>query len=138
MEHENAQILRAIADGKNVQYCVGTVWLGSTHYGPWENFDGTSIEACQSLLGVGNYKWRIAPKTINIAQHEVPEPHKVPLQHGQTYFVPNVSTAGATQRAWYDEPRDMHALESSLVHLDIRSATVHAKALLEVSKGWWK
>jgi hypothetical protein len=137
MEHENAQILRAIADGKNVQYSVGTVWLGSTHYGPWEDFDSSSVESCQSLLGVGKYKWRIAPKTINIAGYEVPEPCKVSLELGQDYFVPNLSTTGATRHTWAGSYTDFRFLDSNLVHLDQRSASVHGYALLEVSKGWW-
>ena len=29
-------------------------------------------------------------------------------------------------------------LKSNLVHLDFQSAEIHAKALIEVSKGWWK
>ena len=128
MEHENAQILRAIADGKKVQYCVGTVWLGSTHYGPWEDFDSSSVESCQSLLGVGKYKWRIAPKTINIAQHEVPEPHREPLNSGQRYWVLS-PFAGPQRYTWDGTKDDFNALKGGFVHLTKEAAEAHYDAL---------
>lgn len=104
----------------------------------WQHGDGSDWVNCVSHPGwSSDNKYRRKPRTRKIGEYEVPEPCKVALQRGQTYFVPNVSTAGATQRVWYDEPRDMHALESSLVHLDIRAAALHAKALAKVSKGWW-
>ena len=128
MEHENAQILRAIADGKKVQYSVGTVWLGSTHYGPWENFDGTSVEACQSLLGVGKYKWRIAPKTISIAGYEVPEPQREPLNPGEKYWALN-PFAGPRRYTWEGGEGDQHALDNGFVHLTKEAAEAHYEAI---------
>jgi hypothetical protein len=132
MEHENAQILRAIADGKKVQYCVGTVWLGSTHYGPWEDFDSSSVEACQNLLGVGNYKWRIAPKTINIAGYEVPEPVREPLEEDTVYWVFS-PFAGASNVYWLDTERDYNALKGGFVHLTKEAAEAHYEALKSFS-----
>lgn len=106
----------------------------------WEySGDNQTWYPCPSHPGwSSDHHYRRKPRTVKIGEYEVPEPHKVALQRGQEYFVPNVSTAGTTHRVWYDDPRDTHALESNLVHLDIRAAAIHAKALAKVSKGWWK
>ena len=128
MEHQNAEILRAIADGKNVQYCVGTVWLGSTHYGPWENFDCTSVEACQSLLGAGKYKWRIAPKTINIAGYEVPESQREPPEQETIYWTFTPFT-GVVRIGWYGTKDDYNALKGGFVHLTKEAAEKHYEAI---------
>lgn len=76
-------------------------------------------------------------RTIKIGGIEVPEPCKTPLECGQEYFVPLLTTAGASRlRIWDGDEQDVLALESNLVHLDRESAALHAKALIEVSKGW--
>ena len=77
-------------------------------------------------------------RTVQISDFEVPEPCKVVLAYGQDYYVPLVSTAGAALRTWDGDKHDTYALKSKLVHLDFQSAEIHAKALIEVSKGWWK
>ena len=46
MEHVNAEILRAIADGKKVQYRDTTSVESWARNGPWKDFDVKSIEAC--------------------------------------------------------------------------------------------
>ena len=145
MEHVNAEIIRttiraaaeilyAIADGKKVQYRYTT----TAEYGTWKDFDAKSVEACSNVLtGYPNVEWRVAPKTIKIGDFEVPEPCKAELVYGQDYYIPSL-TAGACWRTWNGDKHDVRALKSNLVHLDFQSAEIHAKALIEVSKGWWK
>jgi hypothetical protein len=72
-----------------------------------------------------------------IGDIEVPEPCKFPV-YGQEYFVPDVTTGSPRRRTWVNDYNDKLALESRLVHLESCSAALHAKALIEVSKGWWK
>lgn len=81
--------------------------------------------------------YRRKPRTIQIGDYEVPQPCKVELEYGQDYYIPSL-TAGASWRTWNDDKQDANALKANLVHLDFQSAEIHAKALIEVSKGWWK
>lgn len=134
MEHVNAEILRAIADGEKVQYRKRHSSSG------WEFFDSSDGFLCWKLLKGSAIEWRIAPKTIKtikIGDFEVPEPCKVVLAYGQDYYIPHL-TAGADWRTWNDDKHDARVLKSNLVHLDSHAAALHAKALIEVSKGWWK
>lgn len=112
------------------------------HDNPWERWeynDGRGWHACPSHpYWFPEHVYRRKRRAIKIAGHFVPEPCQTELVYGKEYFVPNLATGGATRRTWNRDSVDVHALKSNLVHLDQWSATVHAKALLEVSKGWWK
>lgn len=77
MEHVNAKILRAIADGKKVQYRNEVT-------GIWKDLDVSSIEPCWHLLAPGKLQWRVAPKTIKIGDREVPEPCWLPPRVGRS------------------------------------------------------
>ena len=87
MEHVNAEILRAIADGEKVQYrdvAKGEDWVRN---GPWKDFDVKSVEACFNVLtGYPVVEWRIAPKTIQIGDYEVPEPCREAPEVGQKFW----------------------------------------------------
>ena len=60
MEHPNAEILRAIADGKKIQYrpVVTGNWCKYTRI--WYDFDVKDAEACCNLLAAGKHEWRLA------------------------------------------------------------------------------
>ena len=103
------------------QYNDGDTWIGCSIHPRW----------------FPDFTYRHKPRTVQVGDVEVPEPCKVPLEYGQDYYIPNL-TAGASWRTWNDDKHDAHALKSNLVHLDFQSAEIHAKALIEVSKGWWK
>ena len=131
MEHVNAEILRAIADGKKVQYSsVIPKWLCSVHqYGHWEDFDSSNIEACWNLLTSSKLRrWRIAPKTIMIGEHEVPEPCREPLERGTVYwsFTPFM---GMVRSSWCGSKADFNALKSGFVHLTEEAAEQHYEAI---------
>lgn len=105
----------------------------------WEHGDGTEWTNCTTHPGwFSDHLYRRKPRTVQIGDIEVPEPCKVELEDGQEYFVPLLTGAGASFRTWYGDKHDVRALKSNLVHLDFQSAERHAKALIEVSKGWWK
>ena len=103
------------------QYNDGDTWIGCSIHPRW----------------VPDCPYRHKPRTVQIGDIEVPEPCKVALEYGQDYYVPSL-TAGASWRTWNDDKHDARVLKSNLVHLDFQSAEIHAKALIEVSKGWWK
>ena len=50
MEHPNAEILRAIADGKKMQYRRVVTGHGRKYTSIWYNFDVKDAEACCNLL----------------------------------------------------------------------------------------
>ena len=104
----------------------------------WEHGDGTEWTSCTAHpCWHKSHIYRRKPRTVQIGDIEVPEPCKVELEYGQDYYIPSL-TAGASWRTWNGDKHDVRALKSNLVHLDFQSAEIHAKALIEVSKGWWK
>ena len=67
-EHVNAEILRAIADGKKVQY-------RKFHPLGWEPLQNADTVQCWKLLkGGSTVEWRVVPETVMVGEHEVPEP----------------------------------------------------------------
>ena len=113
------------------------------HDRPWElwEYDSEGIwKSCaDNPAWLPDRTYRHKPRTVKVGDIAVPEPCKTPLVYGQEYFVPNVSTASASSaRIWMNNSKDLNALKSKLVHADLQSAALHAKALIEVSKGWWK
>lgn len=133
MEHVNAEILRAIADGEKVQYrhkSSGEDWI---QRGPWKDFNASSIEPSWNLLsGDPVAEWRIAPKTIKIGEHEVPEPCREPLERDTNYwtFTPFV---GAARTYWLGTDRDKLALEGGFIHLTQEAAEAHYEAIKSMS-----
>lgn len=124
MEHVNAEILRAIADGEKVQY---------RHFSSpleWKSHDNEDTVLCWKLLaGSDIYEWRIAPKTIKIGDCEVPEPCRVAPKVGQEFWAVN-PFAGPQQFTWDGSKEDHHALKSGFVLLTKEAAEKHC----EVSK----
>ena len=121
MEHINAEILRAIADGKKVQY-------RKCHPLGWEPFQNADTVLCWKLLKGGSpVEWRIAPETIMIGECEVPEPCWEPLRTGQKFWI--VSPFTGPQRFIWDGSKACHdALESGFVHLTEEAAEKHYEA----------
>ena len=128
MEHVNAEILRAIADGKEVQYRHTSSGKDWTLRGPWEDFDGKDVEACWSLLASGPcIKWRIAPETIKVGEYEVPEPcREVPETGQKVWAIHPVNRVEPF--TWYGSKACHDALESGFVHLTEEAAEKHYEA----------
>ena len=123
MEHVNAEILRAIADGKKVQYRNTT----SVENCNWKDFEVS--EACSSMLtGTPVLEWRIAPKAIKIGDFEVPEPCREAPKVGQTYWTVS-PFSGALMFAWAGDKGDQYAFDSGFVHLTKEAAQQHYEAI---------
>ena len=131
MEHVNAEILRAIADGKKVQYRNTTSVESWARTGPWKDFDVKSIEACFNLLAGhlnADVEWRIAPKTIKIGDYEVPEPCRKVPEIGQKIWVVD-PFCHFTEFAWNGNKACHLALEGGFVHLTKEAARQHYEAI---------
>jgi hypothetical protein len=124
MEHVNAEILRAIADGKKVQYRHASSGNGGTHYGLWQDFDGKNLEACLGLLAPGKLQWRIAPKTIKIGDFEVPEPCRVTPEVGFKFWT-LTPFGGAAHFIWDGSKPCYDALKGGFVQLTEKAAEQH-------------
>jgi hypothetical protein len=134
MEHENAEILRAIADGKKVQYRNSTSVKDWIQHGPWQDFDARYVEACSDLLASGRLQWRIAPKTVKIGEHEVPEPCRAPLEPGRKFWVVT-PFGGAAHFTWDGTKPCYDALEGGFVHLTEKAARQHYEAIKSMLGG---
>jgi hypothetical protein len=123
MEHKHAAILRAIADGKDVQARLSGCKT-------WTNADPVELATCNPLANPF-YEWRIKPKTININGHEVPAPMREAPARGDHYFSPNIVGEPVTfVSMWTSHSVDCDRLYKGLCHATQEAAEAHAKALL--------
>ncbi len=128
MEHVNAEILRAIADGKKVQYRYITQEVNWKWVGPWQDFDSSDIELCGSLLAPDKLRWRIAPETIKIGEYEVPEPCREAPEVGFKFWT-LTPFGGAARFTWDGSKACYDALEGGFVHLTEKAARQHYEAI---------
>lgn len=111
-------VVIAAANGDVIQYQDNDgAWLDKPSYG-----------------FIPSRKYRVKPKTINIAGFEVKAPETEPLMQRQRYFIPNTALArGYDDRYWLNAPRDTRLLNSGLVHKTKEAALAHTKALLSLT-----
>ena len=123
MEHVNAEILRAIADGEKVQYRNTTTVENCN----WKDFEVS--EACSSMLtGTPVLEWRIAPKAVKIGDFEVPEPCRKVPEIGQKIWVVD-PFCHFTEFAWNGNKACHKALNDGFVHLTEEAARQHYEAI---------
>ena len=76
-------------------------------------------------------EYRRKPTTININEHEVPEPVRTPLEKGTMYYIPIIHWAAKYDEYMWDEDYiDEYFLKRGLIHLSEEAASKHAEALL--------
>ena len=99
---------------------------------PWErwevSFSGGFIDVTGHPNWSVNHEYRRKPKTILINGHEVPEPHRTPLDEGEAYWTLSI-VCGATSLRWEDGYTDYVYLKNGLVHLTKEAAEKHFNAL---------
>lgn len=123
--HPQAEILRAIADGKTIERFVRplNVWLEA------------------GVKCVGNYPqgtFRIKPETMSINGHEFPEPVREPLGKGQEYWVVCIDRqedALAVSYTWRDDEVDAMWMKRGLIQLTEEGAIAQAKAMIAAAGG---
>jgi len=110
-------------------------WLNGERV-QWTEIDCENWRDLNSLaypFGFDNprLKFRIAPKTININGHEVPEPCREELETGTMYFYPCPSVHNRyVSYFWNSHEYDFEHLKTGFIHLTKEAAIKHAEALL--------
>lgn len=73
---------------------------------------------------------------IDINGHKYPEPERKPLQYGQNYWIPHITSGDGTNiTSWSDAYLDHQYLKRGLVHLSKENALEHYKAMILSGKG---
>lgn len=118
--HPQADILRAIADGKPIE--------GRYLNSPWV--------VLQDPFNAKDWEFRIKPETININGHEVPCPVQEPLKDGQEFYVADGTQIGnPVLLRWSPISEAMQGwFECGLIHLTKEAAIAHTEALLSFTR----
>ena len=103
---------------------------------PWELWEVSLAESSdeyRNLFGHPEWavtrKYRRKPKVILINGHEVPEPHRKPLEIGNTYWTFTFFFNGVTDFNWADDLDDNSVLKNGFIHLTKEAAEKHFNAL---------
>ena len=103
---------------------------------PWERWEFNVDNKWESFrhghpLWEDDTLYRRKPKTITINGHEVPEPYRGEMRHGQFYHIPNLEHSDhCTELNWLHDGCDRRVMEGGLVHLTKEAAIKHTEALL--------
>lgn len=127
--HPQAEILRAIADGEDIEAFYGEEWYGIT-----------PMTALRYIYD-GSIPLRVKPKIINININgiEVPEPMREMPPEGTSVYWPGF---GPDSGDTHTESADVgcypamlpYLLRKGLLHLTEEAAAIHAKALLSFTR----
>ena len=99
---------------------------------PWERWE---VSLGEGFIGVTghpnwsvNHKYRRKPKVILINGLEVPEPHRAPLEAGDTYWTITFFE-DVVEFSWDGDKSDYTALKNCFIHLTKEAAQKHFDAL---------
>ena len=101
---------------------------------PWERWEFSyKNQEYESLnnhpIWMTDNKYRRKPKVILINGHEVPEPHRKPLEIDDLYWTFTFFFDGVNKYYWANDLDDNNALKSGFVHLTKEAAEKHFNAL---------
>ena len=101
---------------------------------PWERWEfsktGRDYESLyRHPSWTPDTKYRRKPKVILINGHEVPEPHRTPLEIGDAYWTFTFFFAGVIEVYWDGDSADHNAFKNGFVHLTKEAAEKHLNAL---------
>lgn len=127
--HPYAEILRAIADGKMIQYLEPgqNKWFGIPR-------ESVLLELSRQHP---RYQFRIRQEVVLINGIEVPKPSYEPLNLGTIYYYPYLEGKDDNRYTWVtwdNDDCDNHLLKLGLVHLTKEAADKHAEALLSFTQ----
>lgn len=123
MKHPHAEILIAIAEGKEIEI--------KKICGKWFPVHYNSI--FEQLNTIDPSLLRIKLETILINGFNINKPESKPLKLGQTYYLVNLS--GSTEEWYWDNNGiDNLWLSSGIIHLTQENAIAHSKALLSFTQ----
>lgn len=116
--HKHAQIIKAWADGHDIEFKGTRGWTIVVH--------PTFSEATE---------YRIRPKVIRINGLEIPEPERAVPAENQIYYYPSVTDSDwVSGFSWHNDSIDKRILEAGLLHLTHANAWAHARAIFEPTK----
>ena len=101
---------------------------------PWERWEFSyKNQEYESLnnhpIWMTDNKYRRKPKTILINGHEVPEPHRKPLEIDNPYWTFTFFFDGVSEYCWANDLDDNNALKNGFIHLTKEAAEKHFNAL---------
>ena len=121
--HPQADILRAIADGEDIEAFRREEWFGITR-----------MTALRYIYD-GIVPLRIKPKVISINGIEVPEPMREEPEFNTEYWVADpVAAGGAVDFTWQNVAADERWLSLGICHLTKEAAAIHVNALLSFTR----
>jgi hypothetical protein len=108
---------------------------------PWKYFQvkyemNSEWEFCIANISFSHlFKYRLKPRTIKIGNIEIPEPIREPLEDEDVYFTPMVDVFFnmTDSKIWTNDERDLELLQRGMIHLNRKSAELHAKALIALT-----
>ena len=125
--HKHATILRAIADGLEVQFRKNE----SEH---WSDMRGG--EPGRNPITWLSLEWRIKPRMIVCGKHSWPEPMRVAPVDGTEYWVVSATGRDAIEKiGWNMDETDKRCLSRGLCHTTKEAAEQHVAALIAISQG---
>ena len=121
--HPQADVLRAIADGEEIEVFFKEEWL-------WCRPERALLHASTQ-----EFNLRVKPRTININGFEVPEPLRTAPGDGVVVWILYLTREGGVLKT-QGHDRDALAfwLKAGICHLTQEAAELHAKALLSFTK----
>lgn len=125
--HPYAELLRAIADGKELQF--------ENSFGEWIKQD---LKDALYEFANNDYmpnRYRVKPATITVNGIDVPEPVREPLPAKTRYFIPDFGMTNLVfDGYWNCTTIDKTALACGVIHLTYEAARAHAEAMIAPSK----
>ena len=118
--HPHADLLRAIADGRQMQIKRPSEWR-----------DCDASTALAGLASVAPHHIRIKPDTVTINGIECPAPMRVEPEMGSWYYAPTpTNEAKFTLWAWSNDATDQRFFAEGLCFATAADAAAVAKAML--------
>lgn len=116
--HVHAEVIRAYADGAEVEF-----------------FDGLGWKFIERPTFYKDIKYRAKPRTFPIGEWEAPLPETTAPQVGQYYYAPELMMEGFTcAYTWRGDAIDNRILARGLLHLTKEAAFKHGRALAAFSE----
>ena len=128
--HPQAAILRAIADGEELEQAYD-------QEPKWRAVDSTTVLDWITNDPLKDYTpyFRIKPKTININGIEVPKPmRETPKDDVSFWLADPTNQTGVCEFKWHPCPTHKGWLEAGFCHSTKEAATIHANALLSFTR----
>ncbi len=128
MKHPYAEILIALAEGKEIEHLIPYTDSG------WRT--RAQLHVFQLIVDNVNPQFlRVKPETITINGITIVASETKPLKFGQIYYVTNL-TGGATitYMTWSDSLVEREWLNDGIIHLTHENAIAHRNALLSFTQ----